>query len=140
MLNKEMKRSKSIVIFFTILFIVIFSFIEFSIWFTINNNLKIVNYSNAIVFNFYFIISSIVLFFSYFKAISTKIRSSFTELFILLNIIFSVCYSISTNNVVLALVSLFIITPILMLVLVIYSCSIYNKDEEIMNIHLNINK
>ena len=27
----------------------------------------------------------------------------------------------------------------IMLVLVIYSCSIYNKDEEIMNIHLNIN-
>ena len=71
MFNKEMKRNKFIVIFFTILFIVLFSFIEFFIWFTINNNLRIVNYSNAIIFNFYFLISSIVLFFSYFKAIST---------------------------------------------------------------------
>ena len=53
MFNKEMKRNKFIVIFFTILFIVLFSFIEFFIWFTINNNLRIVNYSNAIIFNFY---------------------------------------------------------------------------------------
>ena len=140
MFNKEMKRSKFIVIFFTILFIVLFSFIEFSIWFTINNNLRIVNYSNAIIFNFYFLISSIFLFFSYFKAISTKIRSSFIELFILLNIIISVCYSISTNNVVLALLSFFLIAPTLMLILVIYSYSLFNKDEEIENIHLNINK
>lgn len=140
MFNKEMKRSKFIVIFFTILFIVLFSFIEFSIWFTINNNLRIVNYSNAIIFNLYFLISSIVLFFSYFKAISTKIRSSFIELFILLNIIISVWYSISTNNVVLALLSFFLIAPTLMLILVIYSYSLFNKDEEIENIHLNINK
>ena len=42
-------------------------------------------------------------------------------MFILLYIIISVCYSISTNNVVLALLSFFLIAPTLMLILVIYS-------------------